>query len=96
MRVELWCRPMRLSPNGDPSRLELLFVYEDEESVSAEAAAERAWTMSNAHPELLSGWMQEARRELASTAPGRSLGVGDVVVASGMRLRCSPSGFVPA
>jgi hypothetical protein len=95
VRVEVWCRPMAVVP-GVVSRHELVASWDDPESTTAVAAAERAWTATNAHPETLSGWMREARRVWDPAARGRSLGVGDVVVVGGTRLRCVATGFVSA
>lgn len=92
VRVELWCRPLAVR-KGHPPAVSKLLEWDDPSAVSPTEAAERAWSVTNDDPSGLAGWMLEQRRRWDAVAGGLSIGVGDVVVAGGVRLRCTAKGF---
>lgn len=92
MKVEVWCRPLAVVP-GVRSPLQKLAEWDDPDSGSPSRAAERAWEITNAHPERLEGWMAVVRRMWDDAAGGLSFGVGDVVVVDGTRFECPVGGF---
>lgn len=89
MRVEVWLRPL---PGAVTVDHELVAVW-DFPSPDPATAAEKVWETTNSHPEELEGWEAAVRRAFDEVANGRTLGVGDVVVAGGVRMTCTPTGF---
>lgn len=94
VRVDVWCRPLAVTPGGVGRRV-LVGGWDDPVSSSPGAAASRAVELTNANPGGLEGWMAVTRREWDSVAGGLAFGVGDVVVAGGVCFERTTGGLVP-
>lgn len=95
MRVDLWVSDDLARRPEDLPALRWVAGWEDVDSASAAAAAERAWRVCNHGEQALDEDERAWREEWDRHANGVRLGVGDVVVADGRPLRCEARGFSP-
>lgn len=80
-------------PVEGAANLALVAEWDDYLSSNPVAAAERAWTLLSMPPHKMSEDDQRLRQEILSMTGGLRPGVGDVIVAGGVPLRCAPEGW---
>lgn len=92
MRVEFYAESLAV-PAGGTAALALVATWDDPEAKSTLDAAERAWMATSAPPHRLDEAGLTLRQQILSASGGTRVGVGDVIVAAGVSLRCTPTGW---
>lgn len=92
MRVEFYAESLAV-PAGGTAALALVGTWQDPDARSALDAAERAWHHTSVPPHKMDEAGLALRQQILSATGGVRVGVGDVIVAGGVPLRCVSSGW---
>lgn len=95
MRVDIWVRDDLTRRVDGAVRYRHVTGWDDPAAASAVHAAEHAWRVCALAPHVLDPEEQAWRTAWDAAARGHGLSVGDVVVAAGNALVCTPTGFDP-
>lgn len=98
MRVEVWVRANLIKHVDDqPERGRFLRVaeWDDPDARHPQEAAQRVWRVCSSGAMDLTPLEQEWASQWRARRNGYGFGIGDVVVAQGVSLRCEAQQFMP-